>query len=46
MGETCSTHDVRGEMPTKMLLRKPEGKRPLEDIGVDRKIILEWILDK
>jgi hypothetical protein len=25
---------------------KPEGKRPLEDLGVDGRIILEWILGK
>jgi hypothetical protein len=25
---------------------KPEGKRPLEDQGVDRKIILRWIFRK
>jgi hypothetical protein len=25
---------------------KPEGKRPLEDLGVDEKIILEWVLGK
>jgi hypothetical protein len=28
------------------LVGKPEGKRPLEDIGVDGKIIVEWILEK
>jgi hypothetical protein len=25
---------------------KPEGKRPLRDLGVDRRILLEWILGK
>jgi hypothetical protein len=30
----------------KMLVGKPEGKRPLEDLGVGGKIILEWILLK
>jgi hypothetical protein len=30
----------------KMLVRKPEGKRPLKDLGVYGKIILEWILVK
>jgi hypothetical protein len=28
----------------KILVGKPERKRPLEDLGIDRKIILEWIL--
>jgi hypothetical protein len=29
-----------------ILVGKPEGKRPLEDLGVEEKIILEWILGK
>jgi hypothetical protein len=28
------------------LFRKPEGKRPLKDLGIDGKIILEWVLGK
>jgi hypothetical protein len=28
------------------LFRKCEGKKSFEDLGVDRKIILEWILGK
>jgi hypothetical protein len=28
-----------------MLIGKPEGKRTLEDLGVDGRIILEWIMD-
>jgi hypothetical protein len=28
----------------KILVGKPEGKRPLEDFSVHGKIILEWIL--
>jgi hypothetical protein len=28
------------------MVGKPERKRPLEDLDVDRKIILEWILGK
>jgi hypothetical protein len=37
-----------GEMRNayKILIVKPEGKRPLEDLGVDEMIILEWILGK
>jgi len=29
-----------------IFVAKPEGKRPLEDLGIDGKIILEWILGK
>jgi hypothetical protein len=28
------------------LVGKPEGKRPLGDLGIDGKLILEWILGK
>jgi hypothetical protein len=30
----------------KVLVRKYEGKRPFEKLGIDRRIILEWILGK
>jgi hypothetical protein len=30
----------------RMLVGKPEGKRPHEDLDVNSKIILEWILRK
>jgi hypothetical protein len=30
----------------KMLVRKPEGTNLSKDLGVDEKIILEWILGK
>jgi hypothetical protein len=35
-----------GEMRNayKILVRKPEGKSPLKDLGIDGRIILEWIL--
>jgi hypothetical protein len=29
-----------------ILVRKPEGKRQLGNLGVNRRIILEWILGK
>jgi hypothetical protein len=33
-------------MLTKFLLEKLEGRDHMEDLGVDGKIILEWILGK
>jgi hypothetical protein len=30
----------------KISVGKPEGKRPIEDTGIDGRIILEWILQK
>jgi hypothetical protein len=27
-------------------VRKPEGRRPLKGLGVDRRIILKWFLEK
>jgi hypothetical protein len=30
----------------RILVGKPEGKRQLEDIGIDWKIILEWIINQ
>jgi hypothetical protein len=27
----------------RLLVGRPEGKRPLKDLGVDLKIVLEWI---
>jgi hypothetical protein len=36
----------RGNMKNvyKILVRKPDGERPLEDLGVDGRITLKWIL--
>jgi hypothetical protein len=45
----CTRHVARmQEMRNayKMLVGKPEGRKPLEDLGVDGKIILNWILGK
>jgi hypothetical protein len=28
------------------IVRKPEGERPLKNLGVDGRILLEWILGK
>jgi hypothetical protein len=30
----------------KILVRKPEGKKPLEDLSIDGRITLEWIIWK
>jgi hypothetical protein len=32
--------------PYKILVGKPEGKKQFEDLGIDRRIILKWILEK
>jgi hypothetical protein len=29
-----------------MLVGKPEGNNHLEDLGVDRRTLLEWVLEK
>jgi hypothetical protein len=45
MSGACSAHgEIRNAY--KILVGKPEGKRPLEDEGLDWKIILKWILGK
>jgi hypothetical protein len=45
MGEACNKH---GEMRNayESLFGEPEGKRHSEDLGVDGRIMLEWILGK
>jgi hypothetical protein len=45
MGGACSMHEIVRNAYT-ILVGKPEEKRPLEDLSVDRKIILKWILGK
>jgi hypothetical protein len=44
MAGTCSTHE--GDEKYNILVRKPEGKRYSEDLGVDVRIILERIFKK
>jgi hypothetical protein len=45
MNGTCSARggDKKCE---KILVGKPEGKAHSEDLGVDKRIILKWILGK
>jgi hypothetical protein len=45
MGGACST-DGRDEMHTIFWLENLTGRDHLEDLGVDGKIILEWIVGK
>jgi hypothetical protein len=45
MGETCSSHG-RYEKCINILVGNPVGKNHSEDLSVDMKIILEWILGK
>ena len=37
---------MKGEVLHKVLVGKPEGKRPLGDPGLEWRIILRWILRK
>jgi hypothetical protein len=41
-GHVAQMHDMRNNI----LVGKPERKNPFEDLGVDSRIILEWILEK
>jgi hypothetical protein len=40
-----SMHE-RGENAYKVLFRNPKGRDCLEDLGIDGKVMLEWILGK
>jgi hypothetical protein len=45
MGGTCGMHgDGRGVY--RVLVGRPEGKRPLEDLGIGGRITLRWTLGK
>jgi hypothetical protein len=37
-------HMGQGKHAYTISVRKPERKYPLEDLGVDERVILEWIL--
>jgi len=43
-GYVASMGEMRGVY--RVLVRKPEGKRPLEDPDVDGRIIIRWIFRK
>jgi hypothetical protein len=45
MGEACST-DGKNENAYKIFVKETEGRDQLEDLGVVRNIILEWIFGK
>jgi hypothetical protein len=44
MGGICSTHE--NDEKYKILVRKPKWKDHSENVGVDVRIILEWIFGK
>jgi len=45
MGCACRPHG-RDEKCLKIFVGKPEGKRPLGELGADGMVISEWILRK
>jgi len=45
MGGTCNTHG-RDEKCTVFWSERLEGRDHLEDVGVDGRLMLEWILEK
>jgi hypothetical protein len=42
MGGECSMHGAKHAYA--ILVGKPEGKRPLGELGIGKRIISEWIL--
>jgi hypothetical protein len=48
MGGACSTHytEIKKKMRTKFLSENLKGTYHADDLGVDGKVILEWILGK
>jgi hypothetical protein len=45
MGRTCGTYGKR-RGAYRALVEKPEGRKPLEDPGLDGRIILQWIFER
>jgi hypothetical protein len=43
-GQAVSVEDIKNAY--NIFFRKPEGKNHSEEVGVNRKIILEWMLGK
>jgi hypothetical protein len=46
MGGECSTHGGRREIHTKFWSENLKGRDQSDDLGVDGRIILEWILER
>ena len=46
MGMSCGTCGRDRKGVYRVLVWRPEGKKPLQDVGVDGSIILEWIFRK
>jgi hypothetical protein len=44
MGRTCGTYGGEGDA-YRVLMGKPEGRRPLGRPGEDERIILKWIFE-
>jgi hypothetical protein len=46
MDGTLSTHGLEKLQIQKISVRKPSGRRPLGILGIDDRIIIEWMLKK